>query len=86
MGAAPFWSAELMGNPAIVEWSRISHQQRCTRRKRVLLIVRRTTMAQQNTPNQPQQGNKPGQPNPMQNKPGQGSQQSSSGQQSTNKK
>ena len=29
-------------------------------------------MAQQNQPNQPQQGNKPGQPNQMPNKPGQG--------------
>ena len=45
-------------------------------------------MAQQNQPNQPQQGNKPGQPNPMPNKPGQGNQQSSGGQQdqSANKK
>jgi hypothetical protein len=53
-----------------------------------LLIFRRTTMAQQNQPNPPQQGNKPGQPNPMPNKPGQGTQQSGSGQQdqSANKK
>jgi hypothetical protein len=45
-------------------------------------------MAQQNQPNPPQQGNKPGQPNPMPNKPGQGTQQSGSGQQdqSANKK
>ncbi|HWW98480.1 MAG TPA: hypothetical protein VNY74_12310 [Edaphobacter sp.] len=45
-------------------------------------------MAQQNQPNPPQQGNKPGQPNPMPNKPGQGTQQSSGGQQdqSANKK
>lgn len=43
-------------------------------------------MAQQNPPNQPQQGTKPGQPNPMQNKPGQGTQQSSSGQHSPDKK
>jgi hypothetical protein len=45
-------------------------------------------MAQQNQPN-PQQGNKPGQQNPMPNKPGQSGQQSSSGgqhDQSTNKK
>jgi hypothetical protein len=45
-------------------------------------------MAQQNQPNPPQQGNKPGQPNPMPNKPGQGNQQTSGGQQdqSANKK
>jgi hypothetical protein len=45
-------------------------------------------MSQQNQPNNPQQGNKPGQPNPMPNKPGQTSQQSGSGQndQSANKK
>jgi hypothetical protein len=45
-------------------------------------------MAQQTPQNQPQQGNKPGQPTPMPNKPGQSSQQSSSDQQnqSANKK
>jgi hypothetical protein len=50
--------------------------------------TRSITMAQQTPPNQPQQGNKPGQPNPMPNKPGQSSQQSSSDQhdQSANKK
>lgn len=44
-------------------------------------------MADQNPQNQ-QQGNKPGQQNPMPNKPGQSSQQSGSGQndQSANKK
>jgi hypothetical protein len=41
-------------------------------------------MAQQNQPNPPQQGNKPGQP-PMQ-KPGQGQQTSTGGQQDPNKK
>jgi hypothetical protein len=45
-------------------------------------------MAQQTQPNQQQQGNKPGQPNPMPNKPGQSQQQSSNDQQdqSTNRK
>jgi hypothetical protein len=38
-------------------------------------------MAQQNQPNQPQQGNKPGQPNPVPNKPGQGQQTSTCGKQ-----
>jgi hypothetical protein len=43
-------------------------------------------MTQQNQPN-PQQGNKPGQPNPMPNKPGQNSQQSNDQHdQSANKK
>jgi hypothetical protein len=60
---------------------------RCTRTKKRLLM-RSITMAQQTPPNQQQQGNKPGQPTPMPNKPGQSSQQSSSDQhdQSTNKK
>jgi hypothetical protein len=66
----------------------MSISTRCTRTKKRLLMIRRTRMAQQNQPNPPQQGNKPGQPNPMPNKPGQGTQQSSGGQQdqSANKK
>jgi hypothetical protein len=43
-------------------------------------------MAQENTQNPPQQGNKPGQPNPMPNKPAQPPQQNTSGQQEQPKK
>jgi hypothetical protein len=44
-------------------------------------------MAQQNQLNQPQQGNKPGHPNPMLNKPGQGTiEQQCQQDQSANKK
>jgi hypothetical protein len=54
------------------------HQHRCTRTKKRLLISGAISMAQQTPPNQQQQG-KPGQPNPMPNKPGQ-SQQTTGGQ------
>jgi hypothetical protein len=68
----------------------ISTVARAENRRLLILADNRGAhvMTQQNQPNQPQQGNKPGQPNPMPNKPGQGSQQGSGGQQdqSANKK
>jgi hypothetical protein len=79
---------QFKGNPLVSVAVELSISTRCTRTKQAPADNQENNMAQQNQPNQPQQGNKPGQPNPMPNKPGQGQQTSTGGQQdqSANKK
>jgi hypothetical protein len=77
-----------VGNAALISSIELSYQHPWYAHEERLLISGEITMTQQNQPN-PQQGNKPGQPDQMPNEPGQSGQQSSSGgqhDQSTNKK
>ena len=87
MHSVLFLPVQSKGNRPVIAGVKLFYQHRCTRTKKRLLMIRRTTMTQQNQPNPPQD-KKPGQPNPMPNKPGQPSQQTSGGQhdQGTNKK